>query len=237
MVALGPGATRLAPRARPPLGACPDAAGDPPRVELVADLTCPWCRLALERLARLRASVPFRLAWRPLLLDPHLPSQGMRREAYLAAKLGSVSAAGLLHRKVVRAAAGDGVGFAFERIRRQPSTMRAHALLLAADETLVFPLARRLYRAFFEDGLDIGDATVLHRLVAESGGDPVRLDAAAGSGGEPAVNRAHREACRLGVDGLPTVLIGRRLTIAGAQPLEVLQALLELASGRTLERR
>ena len=192
-----------------------------PQVTFVADLVCPWCYLGFERLQAVAAREPFRLVWHPFLLNPHLPPDGIPRSVYVERKFGA-GYAEEAQRRAVRAAATEGLELKLERIRRQPSTVLAHALLLRSGEHLA-EAARALYEAFFRDGRDLGSLTVL----ADVGGrfgigiDEVRSASAR-------VTAAHDTACRSGINGVPLFLFGEDHAIAGAQPAAATLALLRL---------
>jgi predicted DsbA family dithiol-disulfide isomerase len=204
-------------------------------VDLIADLACPWCYIGLVRLDRARAlrpDWPVRLRWWPFLLNPTLPPEGMDRSAYLRAKFGGDEAARQVYRRIVESAQGDGIAFAFERMKRTPNTILAQRLILFAeqqgrDEDLI----RVLFRALFEEGRDIGHLGTLLELAEQAG-----LERAAGEAFLRSEEQAkeivagHQRAERLGVRGVPVFVVDRERAIAGAQPPEVLAGLLDVAA-------
>ena len=52
-----------------------------PVIRLVADLVCPWCYIAFNRLQRTLAGSPALLIWHPFLLNPNLPAHGVTRRS------------------------------------------------------------------------------------------------------------------------------------------------------------
>jgi predicted DsbA family dithiol-disulfide isomerase len=209
----------------------------PIEVELIADLACPWCYLGLVRLDRARAArpqLPVRLRWRPFLLNPHLPPEGMDRRAYLRAKFGGAAAAQRVYQRIQESGRADGVDFAFDRIRRTPNTVLAQRLLLYAEEHgLGDPMMRALFRALFEEGRDLGDPGELLELGVAVGLHRESLEAFLASDDRAdEIVTSHRWAERLGVQGVPVFLVDRSHIIAGAQPPEVLTGLLDLAAQR-----
>src|SRR3984957_20538265 len=68
--------------------------GGRPRLDIVSDTICPWCYVG-ER--HLEAALPilakeglaFEIRWRPFLLNPDIPEEGVDRRAYRSAKFGS----------------------------------------------------------------------------------------------------------------------------------------------------
>lgn len=209
----------------PDLALRPVSARLAPVVELVADLACPWCYLGLRRLRRLQRELPLVLRWRPFLLDPRLPPEGVERGLWRARRQGSAEAARRQDRRLLELGAEEGIDFQPARIRRMPRTVAAHALLLRAQRRGLLELAaERLFAAFFCEGRDIGDPAVLAAEAQGLGLAP--LDPAQG---EAAVLRQHESAVAAGVTGVPLFRFTPGLSIAGAQPLESLRAMLELA--------
>jgi predicted DsbA family dithiol-disulfide isomerase len=204
-----------------------------PVVRFIADLVCPWCYIAFTRLQRCVAGTRAALAWHPFLLNPHLPPRGVTRVQYLERRFGSVAQAHGVHRRVAQAGAREGIPFAFGAIRAQPNTVPAHALVLAAAaHGRELEAAAALFHAFFVAGTDIGEAAVLERIGAEVGLEREEIAAAGGPAALDAVAAAHERAFALGIAGVPVSVFGEDHVIAGAQPPEVLAALLDLETYR-----
>ena len=206
----------------------------PIEVGLIADLACPWCYLGLVRLDRARAMrphLPVRLRWRPFFLNPHMPPEGMDRQAYLRAKFGGDATAQGIYARIVASGQADGVAFAFERMTRTPNTLLAHRLILFADrQGQAEAVIRALFQALFVDGRDIGAREELVEIGAAAGLDRAALASfLAGDLFRSEVVAAHRQAERLGVHGVPVFVVDDQHVIAGAQPAEVLVGLLDLA--------
>lgn len=206
-----------------------DAAQQTTKILFVADLACPWCRIALHTLEPLLARLGLALHWHPFLLNPNLPQDGVPRALYLERACGSSETARRVQARIQERGRALGLAFAFERIERQPNTTLAHALVLAAPYEHRFALARRLFAAFFEDGADLGDPRTLLSLAQASG---MTIEAARGALEDEAwarVHSAHREAERIGIDGVPALVLPGVGMLAGAQPPEVFEGFLELA--------
>jgi len=200
-----------------------------PVIRLVADLVCPWCYIAFIRLQRTLAGSPALLIWNPFLLNPNLPAHGVTRTQYLERRFGSVAQAQGVHRRVARAGAREGIPFAFGEIRTQPNTIGAHALVLAAaTQSRQIEAAAALYQAFFAEGVDIGDPLVLASLAVQLGLSDEEVAAALGPVAAQLVVQDHERAFALGIAGVPVCVLGDDHLIAGAQPPEVLEALLDL---------
>ncbi|MDM0000747.1 DsbA family protein [Variovorax sp. J22P240] len=62
-----------------------------------------------------------------------------------------------------------GVQFAFDRIQVLPNTAKAHALIERTNKTQQAKLVDRIFTAYFLEGKDIGNCSVLERLALECG--------------------------------------------------------------------
>ena len=200
-----------------------------PVVCLIADLVCPWCYIAFMRLRRILVDKSAVLVWHPFLLNPHLPPRGVTRLQYLERRFGSVAQAHGVHRRVVQTGAREGIPFAFGAIRAQPNTIPAHALVLAAAaHGRELEAAAALFQAFFVAGANIGEARFWRESAPRSGFAADEIATAAGAAAADTVVAAHERAFALGIAGVPVCVLGDDHVIAGAQPPEVLEALLDL---------
>ena len=206
-------------------------------VAIVHDLVCPWCYLGYRRLRRALARRPdlvVELSWRPFLLNPDMPRTGMSRAEYVARKFGSEERARRLHSSITELGASENVRFRFDRMTRIPSSVDAHRLVrhaAAVAPAVTATLVELLFAAHFADGLDTGDARVLVAIAAASGLDPAgarRL--LAGAEGADVIHGENIRSHRLGINGVPCLLVGDELAIAGAQEPEVIERLLDAAA-------
>ena len=204
-------------------------------VDMIADLACPWCYLGLVRLDKARALRPtldVELRWWPYMLNPQLPKDGMDRRTYLRAKFGGDAKASQIYQRIEDAGRQEGMTFAFDKIRRTPNTVAAQRLILEAQERgLGEVMIRTLFKAFFEDGVDIGNTDEVCRLGALAGMARNEIDGLfSGDAHSADIIRGHQRAQALGVQGVPVYVVGQEHVIAGAQAPEVLAGLLDVAS-------
>jgi predicted DsbA family dithiol-disulfide isomerase len=177
----------------------------------------------------MRPDFPVRVRWRPFLLNPQLPPDGMDRAAYVRRKFGGNATA--VYRRVEESGGADGVTFAFDRMPRTPNTTRAHRLILFAEERgAADAMIRALFRALFQEGRDVGRSEVLATLAEQAGLDPDEVgDFLAGDHLAREVAAAHKQAERAGIRGVPVFIVDHEHAITGAQPPEVLADLLDVA--------
>ncbi len=204
-------------------------------IEIVHDLVCPWCFLGVRRLLRTlrrRPDLLFELTWRPFLLNPDMPRNGMARTDYVIRKFGGEERARRLYASISELGRAEGVSFSFERIRRTPSSIDAHRMVRwAARYGRADAMVEALFSAHFTDGRDIGEASVLLAIAAACGLDPAAARIfLAGDGEVDQVHADNLRAHRLGINGVPCFVIAGRHAIAGAQEPEVIERLLDVAS-------
>lgn len=209
-------------------------------IEVVHDLVCPWCFLGVRRLLRTlrrRPDLLFELTWRPFLLNPDMPRLGMARPDYVIRKFGGEERARRLYASISEIGRAEGVSFAFERIRRAPSSVDAHRLVRWSGRFgRSGAMVEALFSAHFTDGRDIGDCSVLLAIATSCGLDTGA--AAAFLHSDEDVDQVHADnlrAHRLGINGVPCFVVAGRHAIAGAQEPEVIERLLDVAAVEAME--
>jgi predicted DsbA family dithiol-disulfide isomerase len=209
-------------------------------VEIVYDLICPWCYLGVRRLLRTlrrRPDLTFDLSWRSFLLNPDMPRTGMARSDYVIRKFGGEERANRLYASITDLGRREGVSFAFDRIRRTPSSVDAHRLVRhAARFGRADAMVEALFSVHFSEGYDIGDHSVLIAVASACGlsGAEVRSYLASDEDSD-IVHADNLRAHRLGINGVPCFVIGGRHAIAGAQEPEVIERLLDVAAVDAVE--
>jgi predicted DsbA family dithiol-disulfide isomerase len=195
-------------------------------IDVVSDVVCPWCFVGKRRLEKAIAiaAVPVAVRWHPFQLDPTIPPEGKDRRAYLEAKFGTAERIAELHQAIAAAGASEGIDFAFDRIAVSPNTLAAHRLIRwAAAEGKQEAIVDALFRAYFLEGRDIGDAEVLADIAAAAGMDRTRVAARFASDEDRAeVESEIRSAQSVGVTGVPTFILAGRYGVVGAQAPQVL---------------
>jgi predicted DsbA family dithiol-disulfide isomerase len=202
--------------------------------ELVFDLVCPWCLIGLRRLDRAlarRPDVRLELAFRPFLLNPEMPRGGLPRPEYLLRKYGGEERARRLHAAIAEVGRAEGIAFRFDLITRTPASLDAHRLVrFATRHGVAREVVDALFAAYFTEGRDIGEVATLAEIGAASG-LPMR-EARAFLGGQEEVETISAEnlrAHRLGINGVPCLMLAGRHAISGAQESEVISRLFDVA--------
>ena len=203
----------------------------PLRIEVASDVICPWCYIGKRRLekalALVEGEVEPRIEWLPFQLNPAMPPEGVARAEYRRAKFGSPERARELDARVASEGAGEGIRFAFDRMQRTPNTLAAHRLIDVAQRAeRADSVVNALFRAYFEEARDIGDAAVLAEIAGRAGVSGWPQEAA---GQEVAA--LEEDVRNLGISAVPTFILDRKLGVSGAHPPEALaQAIREAAA-------
>lgn len=192
------------------------------QIEIYSDLVCPWCyigRKRFEAALALRPEVHPDVRWLPFELNPHLDERGVDRATYLAAKFGDAAQLEAMQRHIQEIGTPLGIAFRFDLIRRTPNTRAAHALLaFAAESGRQDATMGALFRAYFEEGVDIGDPKSLVAIGAAQDLDESRIRGALADRRHYAQILAHeQQAQQWGISGVPTFIFDRRYAISGAQ--------------------
>lgn len=195
-------------------------------IDVISDVICPWCFLGKRRLDKaiaLLAGVKVEVNWRPFFLDPTIPAEGMSRRTYLENKFGTERLK-TIHDPLIAAGKADGVPYVFDKITRTPNTMDAHRLIRWSHASgKQHDVSERLFMAYFNGGLDIGDRTMLAKIAGEAGMDGSDVSTKLDSDADvAAVNAEVEHAYRMGVTGVPCFIFAQKQGLMGAQPAEVL---------------
>lgn len=197
------------------------------KIEIWSDIVCPWCYIGKRRFEAALGGFAHRdaveVVWRSFELDPDAPqSREMPIAEMLAKKYGmSVAEAQAANQRVSTLAAGEGLSYRLD-IAKPGNSFAAHQLVhLAGTRGMADAMQERLMKAYFSDGLAIGDREVLVRLAAEAGLDAAEARSALESGAfADDVRGDENRAAQFGISGVPFFAIAERWGISGAQPLE-----------------
>ena len=199
------------------------------KIEVWADVVCPWCYIGKRRLQSALAergiADEVEIVHRAFQLDPTASTTTAPTVDHLAAKYGvSRDEALAMMSNVTEVAAGEGLDYHLDRTMTG-NTRNAHRLVLWAQEqdpVAAQRLLEAMYSAYFEQGRGVFSTDDLVALAAEVGLD---ADAAremlAGSAYLDQVVEDQVLARTFGANGVPFFVIDRAYGVSGAQPVEV----------------
>lgn len=196
------------------------------KLDIMSDPICPWCYIGkahLDRALESEPDHPFAIEWHPFQLNPDMPAEGMDRRAYLEGKFGGKEGAVRAYAPVVEHAEKAGLKINFEAMQRTPNTMNAHRLIhWAGIEGRQTAAVSALFKAYFVDARDIGDAEVLADIA-----DGIEMDASvvtrllATDEDMEDIRKRDAHSREMGINSVPTFIVGGRHAVPGAQPPEL----------------
>ncbi|MDF3419155.1 DsbA family oxidoreductase [Sulfitobacter sp. KE29] len=196
------------------------------KLDIMSDPICPWCYIGkahLDRALQDHPDHPFAIEWHPFQLNPEMPREGMDRRSYLERKFGGKEGAVRAYAPVVEHAEKAGLKINFEAMQRTPNTLDAHRLIhWAGIEGRQTAAVSALFKAYFVDARDIGDAEVLADIA-----DSIEMDAAVVTrllkSDVDAQDIRDRDAHsrKMGVNSVPTFIVANTHAVPGAQPPEL----------------
>lgn len=211
------------------------------RIDIVSDAICPWCYVGKRQLERALATLAqeglhFSVHWNPFQLNPDMPKEGRDRAAYRAWKFGSVERMREADARVAQAATSVDLPFRQDLMLRTPNTIDAHRLIwLAGQNGVQDATMEAVFKAYFIEGRDIGDAAVLADCAAQAGLDRgVVADFLAGGVAAQEMRAADQSAREAGVNGVPSFFLDGYGLFSGAMPAETMAD--ALRKGQTILR-
>ena len=206
----------------------------PVRLDVWADIACPWCLVGHRRLERALREEPagaVAVRWRAFQLAPDLPAEGMPRREYYERKFGADT--DRVHEHVTAVGAQDGIAFDLLKAERAVNTRLAHrAVKLSLDRGAAMDA---LMSAYLEEGVDVGDAATVADVLERRGMAPqdllTRLTET-GDGGDE-VDEDVALAARIGLHAVPGFVANGALALSGAHEPALLRKLVAAARAQS----
>lgn len=159
--------------------------------------------------------------WVPFELHPEIPPEGRPRDDVLPAAYRTRVEEGLK-----RLATQSGLTLkTHDRLINSRPALQAAEYARAQGRFAVMHHA--LFRAYWDEGLDVSDLSVLRTVAEQSGVDVAGMEAAVAQNlyGDYLDTR-RQEAEDLMIDGIPAHVIANRYLVMGAQPYDVFERVL-----------
>jgi len=204
-------------------------------IDVILDTVCPWCFIGKRRLESalaLRPHIVPEITWHAFLLNPEMPAEGVERSLYLVKKFGSESRVRRVYGAIADAGLSVEIDFAFDRIFRTPNSVDSHRLIRHAQRHgIAGPVVESLFTAYFVNGLDIGDRSLLTKIGIRHGLETDTVSGYLESKQDVAdIYDDNAGAHRLGVNGVPAFIFNKNWVISGAQEPQVLARMIDAAN-------
>jgi predicted DsbA family dithiol-disulfide isomerase len=199
------------------------------KIVMFSDYICPFCYIGFETVRKLKPEFNFELEWRGFQIHPDWPAEGLAADHVRAT--GDPDSRRALWERI--SAMAEAVGFSM----RPPAVLTNSRAALAATEFARESgrdeaLEERIYRAYFSEGMNIGDPAVVVKLATEAGLDSSAVaDAIKSPKYELRLKNNALAANQRGVNGVPTFFIGE-YPLVGAQSPDAMRSILKRATER-----
>ncbi|MFD6878478.1 MULTISPECIES: DsbA family oxidoreductase [unclassified Streptomyces] len=204
------------------------------KIEIYSDVLCPWCYIGKSRIAKALDGFAHRdaveVVWRSFELAPD--ADGVPGVTAAEAMEQWTDPAAVPARIALIRSNGEQEGVELNLHKSRPvSTFDAHRLIhLATARGRVDAVLEGLFHAYHTDALNVADPEVLSGIAATAGLDADEVkELLEGDRYADRVAADERRAVRLGVSGVPSVVIDGRPPVSGVQDPAALTAALEAA--------
>jgi len=196
------------------------------RIDLFHDTACPWCRIGkayLKQTLEQWDGESIEVYYHTFFLNPNIPDEGYSFREYMQAKGGGRVSLEQWFDAPRRMGEQAGIIFNFEKIDRAPNTLLSHQLIALAPPDKQEVVIDAVYKAYFQDGLDIGDLDVLVGIAKDNGLDTatIRQQLEQGEKRNEVLADA-RMGQQIGVTSVPFFIVNQKLAFSGAQAPEVI---------------
>lgn len=207
---------------------------DPIQMDVWSDIVCPFCYIGKrhleEALEKTGLEDSVEVVWHSFELAPEAetnPEASIYEE--LAKRKGwSVEQSRQIHDQMEGRAKEVGLDYHFDRTI-PANSFRAHRLLhLAKEHGCQDVVKEGLLKAYFTDGKNIDDESVLMEVGSEHG--LLEMDIREAMKSEKVADAIKADigaARRIGIQGVPFFVLNKKYAISGAQPVEVFVDALE----------
>jgi predicted DsbA family dithiol-disulfide isomerase len=182
-----------------------------PTITVWSDYVCPWCYVGLTEVEKLRDAWDFDIEWRPFLLRPETPDEGLELPPYIRQKMADPNNP--------LAARAKALGITIHQRDLIPSSRRAHeATEYARSKGKIDSFHHAVLERYWSQGEDLHDWAVLRGAAVEAGldADEMQRQVDAGQWRQPMIAGVE-SGTAIGVNAVPTFIVGNRFVIQGAQ--------------------
>jgi predicted DsbA family dithiol-disulfide isomerase len=186
---------------------------NPTQLKVFTDFVCPWCYLSTPRVEKLKRNFEIEVEWLFFPLHPATPAEGLLLKDLFAGRAMDLNAVHARLKSLM-----DAEGLQFNQRTHTYNSRLAQELAKAFDS-----IRDALYKAYFEEGKNIGDVEVLVGIAQAAG---IPADAARHVLTErtfkDAVDADWEQARQYRITGVPSFVVGGQ-TLVGAQPYDILE--------------
>jgi predicted DsbA family dithiol-disulfide isomerase len=193
-------------------------------IDVYMDTVCPWCRMGDASLRTALKDLPegmnATVRYHAYQLNPGIRKEGEDYRKVMIGRLGGQAQFEARMKQYNQTGAHFGLNYNMDLVKYTPNSVLSHQLIAITPEHLQSQLLERLYTAYFEEGVNLGDVDKLAEIAQASGvtNDSEALKARLLQGeGLEQVEEGQREAQKLGIRGVPYYVINDKHALSGLQ--------------------
>lgn len=196
------------------------------RVSIYSDYTCPWCYVGSARLQRLKKELSGEVdlvdTWMPFEIHPEIPAKGMSVDELPYPKDRFQEMMAYLKAQ----AEEEGLSIADREELSNTHKALAAATFVQDKHRERFPeMHEGLFKAYFEEGRDLNDVSVLREIASAAGVAPDAVEEVLQRGDyDDAIAATGEMARRLGINGTPTFVFANEYAVVGAHPVSTMRS-------------
>ncbi|MFF2093977.1 DsbA family oxidoreductase [Paenibacillus sp. NPDC058174] len=200
-------------------------------IDVFMDTICPWCRMGTASLRTALEQLPegteVTIRWHAFQLNPDIRPEGEDYREVMIGRLGGTAQFEARMRQYNQYGAHFGLAFNMDIVKFTPNTTLSHQLIAIAPEELQEQLIDKMYTAYFEKGINIGDVNELAEIGQAAGlvddASELKIRLLNGEGLEK-VESGQSDAQKLGVRGVPYFVVNNEIRLSGLKsPDEFIQ--------------
>jgi predicted DsbA family dithiol-disulfide isomerase len=204
------------------------------QIDVWSDVMCPFCYMGDKLLDQALAGFEHRdqvsVTYHSFLLMPELPVDETISIVDLFTKYKNTprEQTQQFNQRLQQQASSLGLDYNFDKAL-STNMRKAHELIhFAKSQGLQHEMVTRLFKAYFSEGLNVGDLSTLANLAAEIGLDRQQAISVLESGqftGD--VDEDLQMAAQLGIQSVPFFVFNMKYAVSGAQPVESFSQVLQ----------
>lgn len=206
------------------------------KIEIWSDVVCPFCYIGKKRFDKALFAFEHKdeieVTWKTFLLNPtiktdihaDLQEDIAKRKGMPLAQMQEMS------KQITSTGAAEGIEFNFEKAK-VVNTLKAHQYLHLAQKGAEQSILKdRLFQAYFSEGKNIDDYTILNEIAQEVGVDfSIFNQIDIQKRIEKEIVSDLDQANQLEIQGVPFFIIDRKYGISGAQSQETFEQALKIS--------
>ncbi len=190
------------------------------KITAYSDNICPFCYIGSRRIRRLQKELNFDVEWKAFEIHPDTPQNGISMEAYF-----NNSNFDAMQNRIESYGSDTGIKLNNKILSNSHLSLMANEYAKRHNKFYEFHDA--IYRAYFDDGEDIGDIKVILDIAGRVGLDKEGLKIyLQDKEASIKVSESSLDAEEMGITGVPAFIIEDEI-IVGAQPYETMKQIIQ----------